>query len=150
MRRILVVLLGLPLLAACANKPGTSESAAGDGGNASCVAPYLNDQPPTGSYKSRARTVRPGQTITVYGHWYTATCNDTGSHSQLKPLPPVKLTLILPGGKIEHLGRRRAGGRDMGFSIRVRIPNHTEQGAAKVTDDRKPFPATYKFQVVPV
>jgi hypothetical protein len=41
--------------------------------------------------------------LKVYGHWYTSTCDGTGGHESLKPLPPVRLTLTLPGGEVEHL-----------------------------------------------
>lgn len=143
------MLLALPLLAACGSKPGNAPGAAGDRGSASCVAPYLNDEPPTGPYKSPPLSVKPGATITLYGHAYTSTCNDTGFHSPLQPLPPVKLTLTLPGGKVEQLGQLQAGGRDMGFSVRVRIPDETPHGTAKITDNWGPFPATYRFTVMP-
>ncbi len=50
----------------------------------------------------------PGDTITIYGHWYTTTCNDTGGHDPLRPPPLVHLTLRLPGGVVEDLGPVRS------------------------------------------
>lgn len=124
---------------------GTSE--ANGTSNASCVGPYLNDQPPSGPFRGPVPTVRPGATITIYGHWYTSTCNDIGGeHDPLKPLPPVHLTLALPGGEEQALGEVNPSGRDMGFSIVVHVPAGTRTGTATVRDDQR-YPATYKFKV---
>ena len=84
-------------------------------------------------------TVSPGATITIYGHWYTSTCNDTGCHDPLKPLPPVHLTLSLPG-------EFNPNGQDMGFSASAHVPAATKAGTAMVRDDQ-PYPATYEFKV---
>jgi hypothetical protein len=73
--------------------------------------------------------------LKVYGHWYTSTCDGTGGHESLKPLPPVRLTLTLPGGGVEHLGRFSPGGADMGFATSVRIPSGTRPGTATIRDD---------------
>jgi hypothetical protein len=91
--------------------------------------------------------VRPGGTLTVYGHWYTATCNDTGSRDPVKPLRPVHLTLSLPGGENRGLGVFTPGGRDMGFVVTVRIPANTRAGTATIRDDRAPHPASYQFTI---
>lgn len=112
----------------------------------SCVGPYLSDQPPTGVFHGPEPTVSPGEAITVYGHWYTDTCNDTGSHDPVTPLPPVHLTVHLPGGTVEELGELHPQGQDMGFSTTVRVPTGTPPGTATVRDDRRP-PATYDFEV---
>lgn len=118
------------------------------GSSASCVGPYLNDQPPSGAFHGPRRTVSPGGTITIHGHWYTATCNDTGGHDPLTPLAPVHLTLRLPGGTSKDLGERHPHGRDMGFAVTVRVPVGTPPGTATVRDGRHP-PATYAFTVGP-
>ena len=139
-RAVAASILGL-LCAACG---GSSSS--GETSSASCVAPYLNDQPPSGSFRGPVPTVSPEDAITIYGHWYTSTCNDTGGDDPLKPLPPVHLTLTLPGGEPEALGQFSPGGRDMGFSTEVRVPAGTPAGTATIRDDRQ-HPAIYKFKV---
>lgn len=113
---------------------------------ASCTGPYLNDQLPSGAFRGPARTVSPGDTLTIYGHWYTSTCNDTGGHDPLQPLRPVHLTLHLPDGSIEPLGRFTPSGPDMGFATTVHIPAGSSPGTATVDDGRK-YPATYKFEI---
>jgi hypothetical protein len=118
----------------------------GSSGGASCAGPYLSDQPPTGPFRAPTPTVSPGAAITIYGHWYTSTCNDTGGHDPLEPLPPVRLTLTLPGGAPKELGEFTPHGQDMGFSAVVTVPAGTPAGTATVRDDR-PNPATYKFKV---
>jgi len=93
--------------------------------------------------------VRPGDTIIVYGHGYTSTCNDAGGRDDpLVPLPPVRLTLALPGGEVHALGDVRPSGEDMGFSVVVHVPAATRSGAATVRDD-EPYPAIYRFAVGP-
>lgn len=114
--------------------------------NASCVGPYLNDQPPSGPFHGPVPTVTPGAAITIYGHWYTSTCNDTGGDDPLKPLPTVHVTVTLPGGDVQELGAFDPGGKDMGFSTEVHVPVATRAGTATVRDDR-PYPATYRFKV---
>lgn len=114
--------------------------------NTSCVGPYLNDQPPSGSFRLPEQTVSPGATINIYGHWYTSTCNDTGRKAPLEPLPPVHLTLKLPSGVLQNLGEFHPNGQDMGFSLEVHVPAATPAGTATVHDDRQ-FPAAYTFQV---
>ena len=143
----------LLLCAACggpSNANGTpDESATSDlngTSSASCVGPYLNDQPPSGPFQGPVPTVNPGGTITIYGHWYTSTCNDTGGNDPLKPLSPVHLTLTLPGGAVQELGVFNPSGGDMGFSTRVHVPEATQAGTATVRDDQQ-YPATYRFKV---
>ena len=150
MRRPALLLVALPVLVACESKPSYHFRAAVDatsGGEASCVSPYLNNQPPDGPYIFPTPKLTPGQKITVYGHWYTPTCNDTGTHDPVTPLPPVQLTLRLPGGKTRRLGRFTPGGPDMGFSVLVRIPAASRQGTATIRDDRSPYPAIYRFSI---
>jgi len=145
---------GLLLLCAACGGPSTANGAPDDSttsdlngtSSASCIGPYLNDQPPGGPFRPPVRTVNPGGTITIYGHWYTSTCNDTGGNDPLKPLSPVHLTLALPGGDVQDLGVLNPGGGDMGFSTRVRVPSATQAGMATVRDDRQ-YPATYRFMV---
>jgi hypothetical protein len=142
-RALLVVVLALVLSSAgCADL----HSERGSSGGASCVGPYLNDQPPTGPFRGPTPTVSTGAAITIYGHWYTSTCNDTGVHNHLEPLPPVHLTLTLPGGASKELGVFKPQGQDMGFSAAVNVPVGTPAGTATVRDDQ-PNPATYEFQV---
>lgn len=126
--------------AACA---GTSSAG---GGNASCVGPFLDDQPPGGAFRGPMPTVRPGGTIVVHGHWYTDTCNDTGQHDPLAPLPPVHLTVRWPDGAVLDLGSFRPAGRDMGFSTEVHVPADVAAGRATVSDHRDPG-ATFAFRV---
>jgi len=135
------VMAPLLLCAGCGGPPLT----AGTSG-ASCVGPYLNDQPPSGSSVGRLRPSAPGSAITIYGHWYTSTCNDTGGHDHLKPLAPVHLTLTLPGGAAKALGEFNADGPDMGFSTAVEVPAGTPAGTATVRDDQAQ-PATYEFKI---
>ena len=146
----------LPLLGAsallllCAACVGPSQANGGSDANgdssASCVAPYLNDQPPSGPFSGPVPTVSPGATITIHGHWYTSTCNDTGGDELLKPLPPVHLTLTLPGGAVQDLGEFNPIDPDMGFSTEVQVPATTQAGTATVSDDQE-MPATYEFKI---
>ena len=140
--------LGLLLMsAACGGSSNAHDASNANGtSNASCVGPYLNDQPPGGPFRGPVPTVSPGATITIYGHWYTSTCNDTGGHDPLKPLPPVHLTLSLPGGDVQELGEFNPNGQDMGFSASAQVPAATKAGTAMVRDDQ-PYPATYEFKV---
>lgn len=93
----------------------------------------------------------PADRLTIYGHWYTSTCNDSGgARDPLQPLPPVHLTLTLPGGRVEPLGEFTPSGPDMGFRALVRIPVATRAGTAKISDDRAPVPAIYRFAVGPI
>jgi hypothetical protein len=135
----------LLLCAACGDN-----TSAGHESSASCVGPYLNDQPPSGVFRGPVPTVSPGDSIKIYGHWYTETCNDTGGQGQTKdplvPMPPVHLTLVLPGGAVEALGEFSPEGRDMGFSSEVHVPAGTPVGTATVHDDRQ-YPAAFKFKV---
>ncbi len=114
---------------------------------ASCAGPQLDDRPP-GRYYTHPPTpsVHPGDELVVYGHWYTSTCNDTGRHDPLRPLPPVKLTLTLPGGRVEPVGTFTPAGSDMGFHTSVQIPVDSAAGTATLSDDREP-PATYAIEV---
>ncbi len=144
-RRSACLLFALTVLAACGQASGAKVDTGA--GNASCVAPYLNDQPPNGSFRSPPLTVRPGDTVTVYGHWYTGTCNDTGTHERVTPLRPVRLTLSLPGGKTQRLGPFTPGGQDTGFVATMRIPAGTGTGTATIHDDRAPHPTSYTFAI---
>ena len=139
--------------AGCTSQQGTGGASAtggsietGSGLAASCVGPYLNDQPPSGVFRGPLLTVSPGDTVTIFGHWYTSTCNDTGGHDPLVPLAPVHLTLTLPGWAVKPLGMFTPGGEDMGFSTTVQVPADATPGIAYVRDDRE-YPATYEFKV---
>lgn len=129
------------LFSACSGPNDTGGTTA-----ASCVGPYLSDQPPSGPFRGPVPTVVPGDAITIYGHWYTSTCNDTGGHDPLRPLPPVHLTLALPGGAVEELGEFNPKGQDMGFSTAVQVPAGTPAGTATVSDDQQ-YPRTYRFKI---
>ncbi len=111
---------------------------------ASCVGPYLDNQPPSSNYGGRAPTVSPGAALSIHGHWYTSTCNDTGGHDPLVALAPVHLTLVLPNGEAEPLGVFTPGGQDMGFSTTLHIPPATTSGTAEVRDG---IGHTYQFQI---
>jgi hypothetical protein len=138
---LLLGALGLVLLpGACAGAVSVA------GANASCVSPYLDDQPPDGAFGGPAPTVGPGDSLEFYGHWYTTTCNDTGGQVPLEPMPAVHLTLTLPTGATKRLGSFEPEGRDMGFSVTVHVPAETPAGTAKLSDDRE-NPATYRFQI---
>jgi hypothetical protein len=145
------------LSTACSTAPGTTSPVApvlsptpggssGGTSSASCVGPYLNDQPPSGPFRAPAPIVSPGDTLTLHGHWYTTTCNDTGGDDPLKPMRPVHLTLTWPGGAVERLGALSPAGVDMGFSATVRVPAGTPAGIARVHDDRPGAP-TYRFHI---
>src|SRR4051812_15048336 len=137
-----LIAVAAPLLAACG-----SSSTGGASPNASCAAPYLDDQPPGGRNDAPAATADAGQTLTIYGHWYTSTCNDTGGHDPLEPLDPVHLTVTFPGGRTVPLGEFAPKGTDMGFSADVDVPPGTPAGTATVRDDQE-GPGTYRFTVV--
>jgi hypothetical protein len=134
-----VALLAAAFLVACGSR-STGDS------NASCVAPYLDDQPPGGRYGAPAPTASPGESLTIYGHWYTSTCNDMGGSDPPKPLAPVHLTLTLPGGPAVPLGEFTPHGQEMGFNAEVQIPAETSAGTATIHDDRR-YPQTYRFKV---
>jgi hypothetical protein len=89
--------------------------------------------------------VAPGSSITVYGHWYTTTCNDTGGHDPLQPMDPVRLTVTYPSGVVQHLGPFTPQGRDLGFAATVDVPDGTPRGVATLRDDRDDRP--YRFEV---
>jgi hypothetical protein len=125
-----------------------TSGANGTSSDASCVGPYLTDRPPSGPFRGPLPRVRPGATITIYGHWYTRTCNDTGGNDPLVPLPPVHLTLTLPGGAVQQLGEFHPSGKYMGLSIGVHVPAATRAGTATVRDDQQ-HPAAYRFKVGP-
>ncbi len=90
--------------------------------------------------------MRAGDSVEIYGHWYTSTCNDTCRNDPLVPLPDVELTLTLPGGQPQRLGRFTPAGQDFGFNVTVHIPETARPGTATIKDDRSP-PAVYRFQV---
>lgn len=151
--RLLGVLSLLLLCAACgdpSNANGASgrngESGSNGSASASCAAPYLSDRSPGGPFRGPVPTVSPGGTLTIYGHWYTSTCNDTGGTDPLRPLAPVRLTLTLPGGDTRELGEFSPSGTDMGFSTDVRVPPAAQAGTATVSDDQQ-HPATYTFRI---
>lgn len=129
---------------------GCSSLTEGGTTEASCVGPYLDDQPPGGGYGAAAPTVSPGETITIYGHWYSATCNDAGQDRPIEALPPARLSLTLPSetaGKVgQQLGEFTPSGRDMGFAVDVQVPTGTPAGTATVRD-ASPAGATYEFEV---
>jgi hypothetical protein len=96
--------------------------------SASCVGPYIDAQPPGGTFGADPPTVAPGGTITVYGHWYTSTCNDTGGNDPLEPLEP--------------------SGRSMGFAAAIRLPEDAPNGPATV-DDGVDYGPDYTFAIDP-
>ena len=143
-RRLPLSALGVCLVlltTACSQSGGAGEDAA-----ASCVGPYLNDQPPSGPFRGATPTVAPGEGLTVYGHWYAETCNDTGGDEPLVPLKSVHLTLELSDGSVTELGEFEPRGGDVGFSATVSVPAGTPSWVATVSDDRS-LPATFEFQV---
>lgn len=149
MRRVSCSLVLLLVLVGC----GTTDrgSTGQTGSNASCVAPYLDNQPPNGQYGTRPPTVRPGTSIKIYGHWYTTTCNDTGvngapANDPRRPVSPVRLTLTLPGGRVRHLGTVTPAGPDRGFAVSVHVPRSAGSGTATISDDGA-HPSTYSFTV---
>lgn len=142
----LQILAAAILMFLCAACGGRSATDANGTSGASCVAPYLDGQPPGDPIRGAVPTVGPGATITIYGHWYTSTCNDSGGDDPLRPLPPVHLTLSLPGGDAQQLGEFHPSGEDMGFSVGVRVPAEAMSGTATVRDDQQ-YPATFSFRV---
>ncbi len=136
--------LGVVLVAMSASC--SDATSAGDRPAASCVGPYLDDQPAGGPLRASTPTVRPGEAITVHGHWYTATCSDTGEGEPPVASEPVRLTLTLPDGSVVELGEFEPHGRDLGFSATVSVPAGTPPGTAIVSDDRTD-PATFELLV---
>ena len=119
----------------------------GGGAAASCAAPYLDADPPgTTTSASTVTLVAPGDSVTVFGHWYTSTCNDTGLHDPLEPLPPVHLTLTFPSGRATDLGVFTPSGPDLGFTATFRIPPGTRPGLVRISDDQE-HPSVYKVRV---
>ncbi len=140
-KRILAVIALVPLLAAC-----TSFTA---GESASCVSPYIDDQGLRGTFGAPTATASAGDNLTLYGHWYTSTCNDTNQgNGDPAPLPPVRLTLTLPDKTVHNLGSFTPAGADVGFHVVVHLPRTAVPGTASITDDREP-PAVYHFTIDP-
>ncbi|MGZ6590287.1 MAG: hypothetical protein ACXVDH_03480 [Nocardioides sp.] len=131
MRRFVVLIAALPLLAGCGSHGEVA------GGSASCVGPHLDAYPPGERGSDQRPIVAVGGEITVYGHWFTDVCNDTNHDIRpLTPLGPVAMTLTLPGnGAPTPLGTFTPAGPDLGFSARVRIPQDAPAGAATVADE---------------
>ena len=155
---LVCLLAGLVALSGCGTaqrgaddppRSQTVDSAAGDAhAAASCVGPYLDDQPPGGTFGGPAPTVRPGDSLEVYGHFYTRTCNDTGQDRPLVALPDVRLTVTFPNGDEVLLGPFTPGGRDMGFAATIEVPSDARAGEVMVTDGRDdPGPFLYEFWI---
>jgi hypothetical protein len=124
----------------------TGTAGEGMGQSASCVAPYLDDQPPGGPPATAAPTVSPGESLVIYGHWFASTCNDTGGNDPVEPLAPVRLTLKLPDGRAIPLGEHTPSGPDMGFSADVGIPSSASDGSATILSDQS-VAQTYRFEI---
>lgn len=139
MKRVAWLVLLVPMLVGCGDRgPGGTTTLRHEqigGASASCVGPYLDDQPPDGRFGAPTPTVTAGDTLTIHGHFYTETCNDTGGDDPLVPMAPVRLMVALPGGHQLDLGTFTPGGRDMGFSVDVGVPVSTPEGRALVRDD---------------
>lgn len=160
--RAVGLIVGLALaVGACATESGTgrgddsgrAERPGVAAGSASCVGPYLSSRSPEHPGKTarpKPKTFAPGESVDVYGHWYTSTCNDTNQgYDPLVPLPDVTLTVTLPGGDLIRLGPFEPAGSNMGFQARFTIPAGTVNGPATVTDDSQPTNSwgAYKFNV---
>jgi len=148
-RRVSCLFVLVLVLAGCGAKDLGSIGQTGS--NASCVGPHLDDQPPDGTYGAKPPRVRPGASLTIYGHWYTNTCQDTGvngrrGNAPLDPLPPVRLTLTLPGGRVQHLGTYTPAGPDAGFTATVHIPRNARTGTATIGDNRQDT-RNYSFRI---
>jgi hypothetical protein len=138
---LVCVLAGTAMLAGCgtASSPGVQAEA-------SCVGPYLDDQPPGGRFGAPEPAVAPGTSLEIHGHWYTSTCNDQGEDDPVVALPDVTLTVTFPGGRSVQLGPFTPSGRDMGFAATIDIPADARTGPVTVSDDRE-YPATYRFRI---
>lgn len=137
------------LLALAGALSGCGEDRGGDGGDyasASCVGPYLDDQPPNDRPGGAAPTVQPGDSLEIHGHWYTETCNDTGGNDPLIALRDVQLTVTFPDGTTTQLGPFTPQGRDLGFTATVEVPDGMELGPVVVRDDQE-YAATYRFRI---
>lgn len=147
LRRALPGLVVPVLLSTACGGGGTSGTVGTTGGgvNASCVAPFLDSVPPDGPSPSAAPHMAPGSPVTVYGHWYTTTCNDTGGHPPLQPMDPVHLTVTYPSGAVQHVGPFTPHGPDMGFVATIEVPDGTPRGVATIRDDHGDRP--YRFEV---
>ena len=122
----------VPVLLAACNSQDRDEG--GGTSAASCVAPYVDDQRPDETSATAPPTLRPGDSITLYGHFYTETCNDTGGEDPLVPMDPVHLTATLPGGDEVDLGTFTPSGDDMGFTTTLVVPASTPDGNVRVSD----------------
>jgi hypothetical protein len=128
------------LLGACGGREGSTVT------EFSCVGPFLDTIPPDASSVAAEAPVSPGDSLTLYGHGYTTTCNDTGGNDPLQSSAPVHLTVSWPGGDTEQLGTFTPAGDDMGFSVVVQVPVGTPPGVAKIRDDEQDA-VTYRFHV---
>ena len=151
-----LVLAALVLATGCGSSTGSGggtgggTGSGGGGAAASCAAPYLDDRPPGEPSHGGRPVVRVGEDVTVYGHFYTSTCNDTGGdtggHDPLEPLPPVTLTVRMPDGDVVDLGTHTPSGPDAGFAAVLHVPPTAAPGVATVRDDGDPH-ATLEIEV---
>ena len=121
------------------------------------MGPYLDDQGPGGTYGAPTPTVRAGDRLTLFGHFYASTCHDVvqfradgtrvDDGRRIVPLPEVHLTVTFADGRVERLGPFTPGGDDFGFAATVQLSDVAVPGTVTVADDRA-FPATYRFQII--
>lgn len=136
------------VFAAC----GTGQTEGNAVSSAGCYGPWFDNdavgEPPDSPTVDPVVSMSAGETIDLFGHGYTSTCNDTGGHSGLRPLGPVHLTASLPGGSKIQLGEftPRAEKADVGFVVSVTVPAGTPAGTAVLSDDLSPA-TTYRFTI---
>lgn len=136
------------ILAGCGTSPADDNPDSGAG----CYGPWLDNdssgEPPDSLPAAPGVTVSPGETVKIYGHGYTSTCNDTGDRSELEPLGSVNLTVTLPDGMRIQLGEfiPRVEKDDVGFVANVTVPAGAAAGTAVVSDTRSPA-ATYRIAI---
>ena len=135
--RLVIAASLLLVLGACGHGTGATTSY-------SCVGPYLDTVPPGTSSVQAEEPVHPGDTVTIYGHGYTTTCNDTGGNDAVEPMAPAHLMITWPGGSAEPLGTFTPLPPDLGFRVEVEVPAGTPSGVAKVRDREG---TTYRFRV---
>jgi hypothetical protein len=112
-------------------------------GEASCVAPYLDDRPPTTPPRPHTLVVAAGSTFRLHGHAFFRGCNDTGGGEIGTALPPVGMRITYADGRWVDLGPFMPEGPDFSFATDVDVPRDAAAGVATAYAGT----ATFEFTV---